>query len=289
MAKIATRQHGVVSLGQLRRAGLSETTVRRHVARGSLHRVHRGVYAVGHPALSAEGRWLAAVLAVGGGPNAETGSVLDYWGAVVSHGSAACLWGLLPVTDHPADVSVPGDGGRAKRRGVRVHRSQTLVVGDVTLRRGIPVTRPARTIADLRRATAEGWAGAIPARELRKAIRQANVLALPIEESDTDPTRGDLEGNFLRLCARHRIPSPEINVRIGPYLVDFLWRDRRLVVETDSYLHHRGKAAFREDRGRSLALKRLGYEALRLSEQQVNEEPDQVAETLSIALGAGRS
>jgi very-short-patch-repair endonuclease len=206
--------------------------------------------------------------------------VLDYWKVALSHRSAACLWGLLPITDHLADVVVPGNGGRSMRRGVRVHRSETLVSADVTLRRGIPVTKPTRTIADLRRATAAGWPGAISARELRKAIRQANVLALPVEESDTDRTRGDLEQAFLQLCARHQIPLPEVNVRIGPYLVDFLWRERRFVIETDSYLHHRGRAAFQQDRGRDLALKRLGYDVLRLSERQIDDEPDRVAETL---------
>lgn len=279
-SEIAARQHGVVSLGQLRRVGLSETTVRRGVARGTLHRVHRGVYAVGHPALSMEGRWLAAVLTLGGGPNVEAGSPLDYWGAAVSHRSAACLWGLLPVTNGPAEVVVRGDAGRVRRRGVRVHRSQTLVPAAVTLRRGIPITKPGRTIADLRLAAAAGRPGAISQRELRKAVRQANVLALPIEESDKDPTRGDLEGDFLRLCVRRRIPPPEVNVRIGRYLVDFLWRERRFIVETDSYLHHGGKAAFQEDRGRDLALQCLGYDVLRLSEQQIAEEPAQVAKTV---------
>jgi very-short-patch-repair endonuclease len=186
--------------------------------------------------------------------------------------------------DNSIDVGVSGDSGRARRRGIRVHRSLTLVPPDVTLLRGIPVTTPARTIADLRLATLEGLPGAISPRELRKAIRQANVLALPIDESARDRTRGDLEQDFLLLCRRHRLPAPEVNVRVGPYLVDFLWRSRQLVVETDSYLHHGGREAFQGDRGRDLDLKRLGYEVLRLSERQIDEEPEAVAETLLVVV-----
>jgi very-short-patch-repair endonuclease len=285
IAETAERQYGVLSDAQLRDAGLGETTIRRRVASARLHRVHRGVYAVGHLALPPEGRWLAAVLAIGRGPAREGGSALDHWRAAVSHRSAACLWDLLPATDGPADVIVSGDSGRAKRRGIRVHRSLTLVPVDVTLRRGIPVTTPARTISDLRRATSKDLPGALPSRELRKAIRQANVLGLPIEEGDRlVRERSDLERDFLLLCHRHRLPPPEVNVRVGAYLVDFLWGDCRLVVETDSYLYHRGKAAFQDDRGRDLDLRRLGYEVVRLSERQINKEQDRVAETLAATL-----
>jgi hypothetical protein len=214
---MAARQHGVISTGQLRRLGISEDATRARVRLGRLHRVHRGVYAVGHPALSPAGRWLAAVLAVGGGPRSESGAVLDHWRAAVSHHSAACLWDLLPATDRPADVIVKGDGGRAKRPGIHVHRSLTLAVADVTLRRGIPVTTPARTISDLRRSTSAGWPGAVSPGDLRKAIRQAGVLGLPLGgDGRRDRSRSDLERDFLRLCRRHSFAPPEVNVRIGP-------------------------------------------------------------------------
>jgi very-short-patch-repair endonuclease len=80
------------------------------------------------------------------------------------------------------------------------------------------------------------------------------------------------------------LPQPEVNVRIGPYLVDFLWRDRRFVVETDSYLHHRGRAAFRDDHSRDLELMRLGYRVLRLSERQLEAEAERAAEVLAASL-----
>jgi very-short-patch-repair endonuclease len=120
-------------------------------------------------------------------------------------------------------------------------------------------------------------------------MRQANVLGLPVgEESGRDRTRSDLEGDFLQLCRRHRIPPPEVNVRFGRYLVDFLWRERQLIVETDSYLYHGGRAAFQDDRDRDLELKRLGYEVVRLSERQINEEQGWVAKTLAVLLRGGQ-
>jgi len=127
---------------------------------------------------------------------------------------------------------------------------------------GVPVTSTARTVADLRRATAEGRPGALSPRALRKAIRQADVLGLPTDEmSRGDRTRSDLEGDFI-----------------------FLWREQRLVVETDHYVYHRGQIAFQDDRDRDLELRRLGYEVLRLSEKQVDEEGDGVAEVLARTL-----
>jgi very-short-patch-repair endonuclease len=143
------------------------------------------------------------------------------------------------------------------------------------------VTTPARTIADLRLAISLRRSGAIPAWELRKAIRQANVIGLPIEKRDAAVrTRSDLERDFLALCRLYRLPRPEVNVRIGAYLVDFLWRKERLVVETDSYRYHRGEVAFHDDRVRELELMRLSYNVLRLSEAQIDEAPRHVAEVL---------
>jgi very-short-patch-repair endonuclease len=284
IAEIAAKQHGVVSIDQLRRLGCSQASVTRRVAAGHLHRVHRGVYAVGHPALSLEGRWLAAVLALGRGLH-KGGDVLEHWGAGVSHRSALSLWSLLPAGQAPCDVVVGGNGGRALRDGIRVHRSLTLVSSDVTLHRGIPVTTPERTIADLREAISTRRRGAISSRELRKAIRQANAIGLPIGAKYAKArTRSDLEGDFLRLCRRHQLPPPEVNVRIGPYLIDFLWRERRLVVETDGYLYHRGEVAFQDDHARDLELMRRGFEVLRISELQLYEEPTQVAEVLTARL-----
>lgn len=291
IARLAGRQHGVVSTSQLHEAGLSRDAIRRRVEGGRLHRVHQGVYAVGHAGLPVGGRWMAAVLACGGMHGGERDGhglieVLDYWGAALSHLSAAQLWGLLPPSGGPVEVSVPGDGGRKRRRGIRLHRSFALLPASVTIRSGIPVTAPARTIADLERVS-KGSNRLISLRELRRAIRQANVLDLPVDEDQRDRTRSDLERGFLRLCRQRGFPHPEVNVRVGPYLVDFLWRRRRLVVETDGYASHRGRAAFEDDRGRDLDLRARRFEVIHLCGKQIDEEPERVAEVVGAALRVG--
>ena len=139
------------------------------------------------------------------------------------------------------------------------------------------MTKPVQTIGDLR--------SVVSHKELRRAIRQANVLGLPIgSEASRDRTRSDLERDFLRLCERRRLPTPEVNVRIGPHLVDFLWRERRLVVETDGYRYHRGRQAFEDDRARDLDLRSKGYDVLHFSYRQVSREPESVAAVVRGAL-----
>jgi very-short-patch-repair endonuclease len=147
----------------------------------------------------------------------------------------------------------------------------------VRRRRGIPLTSPARTLADL-----SGW---VSAETLRRATRQAEVLGFPLGDPHlADPTRSELERRFLQLCRRHRLPRPEVNVRAGGFLVDFLWRAQRVVVETDGYRYHRGRQAFEDDRTRDLELRLRGYQVLRLSYIQVVEEPGVVAMALRALL-----
>jgi len=296
LAGLAARQHGVVSFGQLRALGLSKGSVARRVEAGRLHPVHRGVFAVGHSGLSVEGAWLAAVFACGTGLRlaasgeshsaTELRDVLDVWGAALSHRSAAAAWEMLPVTAGRVYVSIAGTVGRKRRVGLHLHRSRTLTAEAVTVHRGLPVTTPARTIADLRLAARiRGCPATVSRAELRRAIRQAEVLGLPTEaEGTTERTRSDLELAFLRLCRRHRLPRPQVNVPVGDLEVDFLWPARKLVVETDSYRFHRGRAAFEKDRDRDLRLRDLGYEVIRLTEAQVSSEAGRVAETLRTAL-----
>jgi very-short-patch-repair endonuclease len=149
----------------------------------------------------------------------------------------------------------------------------------MTRRRGIPTTSPARTLADIRTATSE--------RELRRAIRQADVLGLPTgPDVEPDKTRSELEREFLKLCRRHHLPMPAVNLQIEAMTVDFCWMEQRLIVETDGYRYHRGKAAFEDDRSRDLRLRALGYEVVRLSYRQVVDEPARVAAVLQTTLRA---
>ena len=217
---------------------------------------------------------MAAILACSKKPSVDAWrTVLDHWGVALSHRSAAVLWQLLPPSDGPIDISVPSDGGRRKRHGIRIHRCPTLLSASVTSQQGIPVTSPARTIADLR--------GSVPSWELRRAVRQAEVMGLPTgAERLTKHTRSDLELLFLSLCRRHKLPRPEVNAKIGSIEVDFLWRERRVIVETDGYRYHRGRAAFENDRARDLKLRELGYEVIRLSDEQVTDDPGRVAKII---------
>ena len=267
-AAIAARQHGVASSRQLREAGLSATEIRNRVRRGRLHRVHRSVYAVGHPGLSNEGRWMAAVLACGEG-------------AVLSHRSAAELWALLPAAKGDVHVTVPGRGGRDKRRDIHLHRSPSLRTTATTRHKRIAVTTPARTLTDLRRT--------IDPALYRKAVREAEFRNLALGAAPTDHTRSELERAFLRLCRRRRLPLPEVNVRIGDFTVDFLWREERLIVETDGYAAHRGRQAFEDDHARELALHADGYRLRRFTDRQVRRQPDAVAAVVARALNSDRA
>jgi very-short-patch-repair endonuclease len=252
-------------------SGLSDAAVTRRVRAGRLHRLHRGVYAVGHIAPSNERRWMAAVLALSGTSGAGNQS------AVLSHCSAASLWGLLPPDDGPVDVSLSSRSGKRKRRGIRIHRPKSLTPGEMTCRRGIPVTSPARTLEDLR--------SAVRNKELRRAVRQADFLGLPTGTSvSSDGTRSELERRFLWLCRRHRLPMPAVNLRVGVLTVDFCWAEEKLVVETDGYHAHRGRTAFEDDRTRDLMLRALGYEVQRLSYRQVFDEAERVASALRAVL-----
>jgi Transcriptional regulator, AbiEi antitoxin/Protein of unknown function (DUF559) len=287
IGRLAERQHGVVSLSQLRSFGLSASAVRDRVRYGRLSRIHRGVYAVGHGRLTVEGRWMAAVLACG--PK-----------AVLSHRSAAALWGIRRDNRAKVDVSVPSPSARP-RRDIHVHRSTTLSAQDVTTHHGIPCTTVARTLLDL--------ADVIDRRGVERAIDQAEVLRLfdlrAVEEvlARSNGRRGapvlrsvlagyhgptltdeELEERFFALCRRAGIAQPEVNVWIaledGAVKADFLWRAERLVIETDGWGSHGTRRAFERDRRRDRRLRLAGYETFRFTWRELVDEPAGVGETL---------
>lgn len=276
IARVARAQHGIVTTRQLVAAGLSRAAISKRVKACRLFRVHQGVYSVGHDGSNEKARWMAAVLACGPG-------------AVLSHGAAAVHWELLKPVDGPIDISIPSRSGRNRRRGIRIHHHPALAGGAalstnglqsraprlVTERDRIPVTSVPRTLADIPSTLAPYL--------VRRAIRQAEFLRLPTG-IETDRTRSDLERRFLRLCRRYGLPCPEVNVLIDGMTVDFLWRDARLIVETDSYATHGGTIAFEDDRERDLRLRRLGYDVHRFSEQQLQLDPAAVARDVADGL-----
>jgi very-short-patch-repair endonuclease len=287
IARIAAQQHGVITAKQLATVGLGRSAVTERVGSGRLHRIHRGVYAVGHRGLSWHGRWMAAVLACGEG-------------AVLSHGSAASLWGLLKPIEGPVHVSISSTSGRSRRRGIHLHRAPSLRSPSLakpspspsyspgrggrrgrlltTYRNNIPSTTVPRTIEDLRASPL------IPPHLLRRAIRQAELKGMRLDGIETDRTRSDLEALFLTLVHRYGLPAPEVNVKLGHFEVDFLWRSRYLVVETDSWTYHRGSVAFYGDSKRDLELRRQGYAVHRFTDEQLEAEPERVVADIREAL-----
>jgi hypothetical protein len=200
-------------------------------------------------------------------------------GAVLSHQSEAMLQRMLEAKRGPVHVTVPTSSGRARRKGIVLHRASTLLPSQTTSRLDIPVTTPARTLEDLR-CTAPEWL-------YRKALRQADFLKLPIGETaraDSDGTRSGLESTFLAFCRRHHLPEPEPNATLGPFTVDFLWRAERVVVETDTYRTHGREVAFEEDRERDMWLKARGYEVVRITDRQLKTDPAGVAAALRAIL-----
>jgi very-short-patch-repair endonuclease len=277
IARIAANQHGVITTAQLLGVGLLHSGIADRKSAGRLHPIHRGVYAVGHARLSDRGRWMAAVLACG-------------QGAVLSHTSAGELWGFhrrprwlraVGSGDEVPDVhvTVPTTNGLSKRDRIVLHRSSTLIARHCTLHDGIPVTTPVRTLADLR--------PLLTPAQFAAALREAEFLRLPMDdEPDSDRARTDLEQAMRALCRRHRLPRPEVNVKIERFEVDFLWRDQRLIVEVDGWESHRTRSAFEEDRARDARLAVLGYEVVRFTWRQVTEDARAVAQTIRTLLRA---
>ncbi len=267
IAVVLARRHGVITAAQLAQLGLGRKGVSARVRAHTLYRLYRGVYSVVHPnLLSRKGHWLAAVGACGPG-------------AVLSHRSAAALQGTRPQSSGPIEVTVPSTNGRANRDGIRIHRSTSLDPADLTEVDAIPVTTPRRTIADLRRV--------LPLDHIRAMIRRAEILRLDIGHQpgyEDDRTRNDLEKKMVAICKRHGLPSPEVNVWIDPYKVDFLWREQRLIVETDGFETHGTRSSFEADRARDTHLTLHGFTVLRFTHRQVFSQSDHVATSIQALL-----
>lgn len=270
--QLVERQEAVVTHAQLVALGYSARAIQHRIDRGRLHRVHRGVYAVGRPDLTQRGRWMAALLACGAD-------------SALSHDSAAAALGLardLP----PEPVHVSSLGRSRSREGLVVHRRMELLA---TTHRGIRVTTPAQTLIDL----AATWAqnrveaaiaeadlrGVVSIRKLMRAARDGGrkgaALRAIIEPATFRVTQSELERAFLRLVVRAGLPLPETQRRFGRTRADFFWPEIGLVVETDGAGTHRTAIQQTRDRRRDQAHQRAGRTPLRLTHWQVFREPEQ--------------
>lgn len=285
LRELARAQHGVLTLGQIETAGLSHRAVRNRAASGRLRRVHAGVYALER--LDDRGHWMAAVLACGAG-------------TVLSHRSAAALWGLGDARKC-VDVSVPSRAGRS-RDGIGVHRADKLDPCDVTVHERIPCTTPARTLLDL--------AAVADRRTLERAVDRAEELrnfdldtldellrrhprrrgrraltAVLADYGRSTATRSVAEERMLVLIDAAGLPRPHVNAWIAldgntGYEADFLWPEVRLIVEVDGRAHHTRRRAFAHDRQRDRRLALAGYETRRYAASELQSRPDQVVNEL---------
>lgn len=286
MAALASRQHGVVTRTQLLDAGVTEKEVRSRLERGSLLRVHRGVYRVGHSAPSVEASYLAAVLAAGEG-------------AALGGRAAAYLWGILKGAAPPPEVLCP-----AQRRieGVKTRRVRQLASADIGTCRGIPVTTVARTLVDL--------ASVLSDQYLARTCHEAGVryrttpreVASVLARSSNAPgsgrlrrvLRGDvrvvlskLEARFVKLLREHGLPLPVTNRPAGGRRVDCRWPEHGLTVELDSYRFHNSRQAWELDRRREREARARGDDFRRYTYGDVTETPGPMLRELEAFFSAG--
>jgi hypothetical protein len=280
----------VVARWQLVALGIGDRAIEHRIECGRLHKVHQGVYAVGHVVLSKEGRWMAAVLAAGSH-------------SVLSHRAGAAHYGIRPSDRSRIDVTVPTR--RHSRSGIQIHES-ALPPDEITNHRGIPITTVPRTLLDL--------AAVLPRRDVERAINEAEVLqlfdALSLQDMVTRHrgrpgvptirsilekdlicatiTRRELEHRFQSFLSDTGLPRPEVNAMLEisgqRFEVDCLWRARRLAVELDGRATHGTRAAFERDRVRDRALQAAGWRVARITWRQLHDTPDLVASDLHALL-----
>jgi very-short-patch-repair endonuclease len=297
LAGIAARQHGVISSRQLAGLGYARGTISRWVADGKLHRVHRCVYAVGHEALSWEGRLCAVVLA-----NEP---------AVASHLTAAWIWGLLRTRPGTFHLTAPS---RRHRKDLVVVHFARLDSEDRAIVDGISLTSPARTVLDV--------ASDQSPRDLARLLQRADetevldrrrfealldrtvghpghgklVTALRRFKPETVILRSDLERRFRRLVLDAGLPIPQTNVAVEGYELDCYWEAEGFAVELDVYATHGSPRSFEAGREREDDLLLAGIELIRVTDVRLDREPREtiarVAEHLERrrrTLGARRS
>jgi very-short-patch-repair endonuclease len=272
----------VVTRAQLLDFGLGPDSIKHRIAKGRLYPLWRGVYAVGRPEVGQKGRWMGALLSCG--PE-----------ALLSHRSAAKLWGLTPTLDTSTiDIVTPLATVR-RRPGIQTHRRTDLGPQHRREVEGIPVTDPVSTLVDL--------ASCVPEWQVERAINDADRLDLIDPEAlriavDTFPpkpgmanmrrllhldalTDTGLERKFLAIVRAANLPLPETQAQVSGYRVDFYWPNLGLVIEADGWRYHRTAGEQATDHRRDQAHARAALTTLRFSESQIRYRPDEVRRTLA--------
>jgi predicted transcriptional regulator of viral defense system len=276
LAETAGRQHGVVTRQQLEGLGFATATITRWAKAGRLHRLHRGVYAVGHTAISWEGRCLAAVLARPG--------------SVASHRTAAWIHGLLRT--RPGTIHLTAPTRQRLKRDFVVHFAK-LEPDDCTVVDGIPVTSPARTVLDLapdgsRSDLARLLQGAednelLDRRRFDALLARAGShpgrakLATALRTYKPEPAtlRSNLERRFRRHVLAAGLPRPQANVVVEGYELDCYWEAEGFAVELDVFATHGSPRSFEEDRERADNLLLADLELIRVTDVRLDREPQE--------------
>jgi very-short-patch-repair endonuclease len=281
IARIAGRQDNVIDRDALLAASLTRGAIAYRVRAGRMRQQHRGVYLIGPAPPTPMARARAAALACGDD-------------AVVSHRSAAGLYGLLPEIADDVDITV------ARRNpgvhpGIRPHRVAELASSDATVMKGLKITTVARTICDLAatesaRDTELAFQDALYRRVLTPRTVQAVLAREPtrrgapiIRALIEDPrlTRSDRERKILKLIKEAQLPTPLTNVRVHGYLADLYWPSHGLVLEFDGWDAHGHRLAFESNRKRDQVMVAAGLRVLRVTDRHLVHEP--IALTARIA------
>jgi hypothetical protein len=289
IAALAGRQYGYVKRKQLILLGVGRGAIDHRIDTGKLIVAHAGVYAVGHTPVTPAARAMAAVLACGDG-------------AVLSHGSAAALWGMLKRWEEPIEVTAEAD---RRRPGIRAHRVATLNRSDVRHHLGIRVTSPARTVLDMtprltqktltRVVNAGRRSGHLQLGALEELLARtprgrpgANRLRRIVETAPEVPTRSGLEDGFLAFAQRFGLPRPLVNTQLAGHEVDALFEAERVIVELDGWEYHRDRGAFENDRERDAIALHAGYVTVRITDERFERQPATEAARLHAILRARR-
>jgi very-short-patch-repair endonuclease len=287
---LAERQHGIVSRRQLLEFGVGLGAIQRRREGGVLVSVFPGVFALGHRRIDRKGRWMAAALVCGPG-------------AVISHGSAAQLWGLRGTR---GPIEVTRRSGGTRHPGIRLHQTRALEPAEVAEEAGIPVTSIERTLLDMAarlddrqleralvaadRSGRLSWPALARVLERRRGRRGAGRLFRIAGEVDpvSVEARSGPEVDFLALCRRELLPTPAVNVLVAGHLVDFLWAGERVVVEVDSYAYHGDRSAFERDHETDLDLVAAGYDVHHITDRMLGRDPRPFVANVRRALQARR-
>jgi hypothetical protein len=223
-------------------------------------------------------------------------------GALLSHGSAAWLWGLS--TRFPREVEVTAARPRHPRPGIRVHSAATLNAEDKAVVEGLAVTAVSRTLLDLAatdprqpgpalaRAKRLGLLDLIALDELlarRRGYRGVRRLHRALDDfRDPAFTRSGVERRFLKLVKRAGLPRPSTNLFVAGHELDAYWPELRFAVELDTYEFHGDAESFERDRKRQEDLKLAGIEMVRITGRRIDAEPGAVIHRLRLLLAQRR-